>query len=119
MLLRTTTPALALLAALLSGCSGGEADCAGATYDVDRSAAGAKTTIDALDTWLANPEGVDELPPRDDWVVQDGGEDADEVVILNESTGDGWWVHLVRTADGGYVVDQVTNDWASCEDDLS
>lgn len=119
-LLRTTAPALVLLAALLSGCSGEGDDCAGTTYDVDLSAAGAETSIDALDAWLADPEGFDELPPKDDWVVQGGGDpEADEVEILNEDTGDGWWVHLVRTDDGGYVVDQATDDWTSCREELS
>jgi hypothetical protein len=109
-----------LLAALLSGCSGDGAGCSGTSYEVDLSGKGAPSTIDALDAWLADPAGFDELPPKDDWIVQGGGDqEAEEVVILNEDTGDGWWVHLVRTDDGGYVVDQATDDWQSCEDELS
>lgn len=107
-----------LLAALLSGCSGG-GDCSGTSYDVDLSAQGAPTTIGALDAWLAAPEGFDERPPTEDWIVQGGGDDADVVEILNEDAGDGWWVRVVRTDDGGYVVDRATNDWSSCQDELS
>ena len=110
---------LLLLTALTSGCSR-DSDCTGQEYDVDASAEGAETPISALDAWLAAPEGFTEQPPKDDWIVQGGGEkDAPEVEILNEDTGDGWWVHVVRTDAGGYVVDQATDDWSSCEDDLS
>ena len=119
-LLRTTAPALALGAGLLTGCSGDDGDCAGATYDVDAATVGAKTPIDALDAWLANPVGFDDVPPNDEWFVQGGGAPgAAEVVILNEATGDGWWVHVVRVDDGGYVVDQATDDWTSCQDELA
>jgi hypothetical protein len=118
-LVRTAVPALVLLVTPLSGCFGDDGGCSGTSYEVDRSERGAASTIDALDAWLADPQGFDELPPRDDWIVQRGGEaDAEEVVILNEATGDGWWVHLVRTDDGGYLVDQATDAWRSCQDEL-
>lgn len=121
-LLRTAAPAALLLAlsALVSGCSDDGDDCQGATYDVDLSEKGAATPISALDEWLAAPEGMDDQPPKDDWIVQGGGDkDATEVEILNEDTDDGWWVHVVRTDDGGYVVDQATSNWSACEDELS
>ncbi|WP_460835309.1 hypothetical protein [Nocardioides hungaricus] len=123
MLLRTAAPATALivLAALVSGCSGdgGGGDCTGATYDVDLSEQGAATPIDALNDWLAGPEELGEPPSEETWTLQDTGQkDPDEVVIRSED-GAGWWVQAVRTDGGGWVVSQATNDWKSCQDELS
>ena len=109
---------LALLLGMASGCSADDAGCRGETYELDLGAEGAQSPILALQDWLGAHEGLGE-PPGEGGVVQETGEaDPDRVVLTNED-GDGWWVSAVRTDDGGYVVDQATDDWASCEDDLS
>lgn len=120
-LLRPAAPAalLLVLGALVTGCSEAEA-CAGQSYRPDLAEPGAEDPIGALDAWLAAPEGFDERPPNEDWIVQGGGaKDPAQVDILNEDTGDGWWVRVVRTDDGGYVVEQATNAWSSCADELT
>ena len=123
MLLRTPAPALALvatlLATLLSACSGDSDDCAGQAYHPDLSEPGDETALDALNTWLDGSTGFEELPADDGWIFQDTGQADPDVVEIRNDEGDGWWVHVVRTDEGGYVVDQATDDWASCEDDLT
>lgn len=109
-----------MLTTLVSGCTGDDG-CAGQSYHADLTEKGAASPIDALNAWLAAPEGFDpgQLPPDDGWIVQGAErEDAAEVVMRND-TGAGWWVQAVRTDDGGYVIDEATDDWASCADELS
>jgi hypothetical protein len=101
---------------VLSGCSADD-DCAGTSYDADLSRPGAADPIAALDDWLADQTDFS-TPPAEDWVQQDGGAEAAEVVVTNDS-GDGWWVSVLRTADGGWVVDAATDNAEGCSDDLS
>ena len=118
-LLRTTAPALVLLAALLTGCSGDGDDCAGQAYRPDLAQQGDEHPVDALNTWLSGATGFDELPDDDTWVMDDPGAAEAPEVVFRSDVGAGWWVHLARTDDGGYVVDQATDEWTSCEDELS
>lgn len=109
---------LLVAAVLVGGCSGG-GSCRGQSYHADRSQPGETTPIAALDTWLDSTVGFDRTPPDDGWTVQDSGDPkASRVVITNEA-GDGWWVSVLRTDPGGYVVDGATDNASACGDELS
>jgi len=113
--------ALALvLGLLLSGpvACGDDAGCHGNAYDPDLSAPGAETPIEALVAWLGTDTAFEELPADDGWIVQDGGEDPERVIIEHDD-GDGWWVSTVRTDDGGWAVDMATDDRETCGDRLA
>ncbi|GAA4364794.1 hypothetical protein GCM10023146_05820 [Nocardioides caricicola] len=104
-----------LLVALPTGCS--DDGCSGRAYHPDLGADGSETPIQALDVWLSTHEGLSE-PPVEDWVVQDSGDPAaTEVEITNES-GDGWYVTVARTDQGGWVVSAATDDAEGCADEL-
>ncbi len=119
-LLRTAAPALALVATLLTGCSGDDGgDCAGQAYHPDLTEAGEESPMQALSTWLSGATGFEELPADDGWIFSDAGEADPDVVEVRHEEGDGWWVQVVRTDGGGYVVEQATDDWAACEEELS
>ena len=115
---RRVLPVL-LIAALVTGCSGSDGDCAGQAYHASADAKGAATPIEALEVWLGDPKGFDQPPPDEGWVVQDSGEDDADTVVLTNEAGHGWWVSAIRTTDGGYVVDQATDDATDCQDELS
>ncbi len=101
----------------LTGCSGDDG-CAGQGYQPDLDGAGAKTPIQALETWLGGHEGLPE-PPDAGWIQQDSGDPkADEIVITNDN-GHGWWVSTAKTSQGGWVVTEATDDATGCGDELS
>jgi hypothetical protein len=121
---RRTAVAVLLLAGIaLAGCSdsdGGKGgDCTGSAYQPDLSEKGARSPIVALEDWLGTDPKLPD-PPDDGWTVQDSGAKApDLVVIRNDADGDGeddWWVGVVRTDDGGWVVEQATDDASGCSD---
>lgn len=118
--LPTLLPALllTLTLGLVTGCSGGN-DCTGRAYHPDLGQAGAKTPIQALETWLGNHEGFAAQPPDRGWVVEDSGVKDPATVVLTNDEGDGWWVSTVRTDSGGYVVAEATDDATGCADELS
>lgn len=110
--------ALALAAALVTGCSGSDDGCSGRAYHESLDQKGSKTPIQALEVWLGNAEGFDHQPPDKGWIVQDPGEKDPKAVVLTNDDAD-WWVKAVRTDSGGYVVDEATDDASGCKDRLS
>lgn len=101
----------------LSGCSD-DASCQGSNYDVDRDAPGQGSPIAALEEWLGTDSDLAD-PPDEDWILVDSGdEDADRAVLRNDN-GDGWWVAVEKTSQGGWVVVKATDDATGCGDELS
>ena len=117
-------PALTLVAAVLAtaltaGCSGDD-KCEGKSYDPDLGQDGAKTPIEALNTWLGSATGFgDDLPPDDAWIVSEPDPHNKAVTVIRNDDGDGWWVSVQRTESGGWVVAEATNDATDCAGDLS
>lgn len=109
---------LLLALGLVTGCSGGDG-CTGHAYHPDLGQDGAKTPIQALETWLGSHEGFDAQPPDRGWIVEDTGAKDPATVVLTNDEGDGWWVSAVRTDSGGYVVAEATDDASGCGDELS
>ena len=99
---------------LLSGCSDDDG-CAGRNYQPDLSQQGAASPIEALEAWLSGDTGFATLPADDSWIQQNAGADATTVTIESDD-GDGWWVRTVQTEDGGWVVDQATDQANDCDD---
>jgi hypothetical protein len=101
----------------LTGCSGDD-DCRGQSYHPDLDSKGDGSPIAALETWLQRHEGLSE-PPDDDWIQVDSGDPEPDQVVIQNDTGDGWWVSVSRTSQDGWVVTQATDDATACGDELS
>ena len=114
-----TIVAAVLATALTAGCSD-DSSCEGKSYHPDLGQAGAKTPIEALETWLGTATGFgDDLPPDDAWVVSDPDPHNKTVTVIRNDDGDGWWVSVQKTESGGWVVAEATDDATGCADQLS
>lgn len=120
MLKKTRFAALLLsgsLALLLPmGCSSDD-ECQGKALHPDLEQEGDESPISALETWISGPDTFAN-PPAEDWIVVDSGEKNPAEVVIKNEAGDGWWVSVARTDQGGWVVSAATDNATDCEGEL-